>query len=137
MTNTTAQAEEIKVADFFVVDTPSAMAHTSQTCSCCCCGRKIKNVFVATDGRYWGGDCLATISGDDSTRVAYRNAEKALQRRLYNFNYAIARPFGGGIEISSKNNNRRDVVDIRCKASDKRRVIGKALAINNGLNWTE
>jgi hypothetical protein len=40
------------------------------------CGRPIKYVFIAPTGHKLGGDCLATLTGDDSTRRSLVSAAK-------------------------------------------------------------
>jgi hypothetical protein len=44
---------------------------------CVCCGSPLKNVFVTESGPM-GGDCLATKTGDNSTRVLFRKISKKL-----------------------------------------------------------
>lgn len=61
------------------------LAEAEENATCCHCGRAIKHVFEVESGRpapaLWGGDCLATVTGDDSTRAIWRNISKQLSKR--------------------------------------------------------
>ena len=46
--------------------------------SCIVCGARIGNVFLTNHGPM-GGDCLATLTGDDSTRAAVRKLYEVLR----------------------------------------------------------
>lgn len=62
--------EELVAWTMVVAGTPQAdeYLHGDLEPTCDNCGRPIKNVFVTASGYKLGGDCLATLSGDDSTR---------------------------------------------------------------------
>lgn len=65
---------EVVVHDYFLAGT--GRAHDALTgdftdVSCVCCGAKITHVFFSTIGPL-GGDCAATLTGDDSTRRIMR-----------------------------------------------------------------
>lgn len=59
----------VSVVDFVVAGSSGAadMGGMSDDVSCVCCGARITNVFISNVGPL-GGDCAATLSGDDSTR---------------------------------------------------------------------
>ena len=56
---------------------------------CANCGAPLRHVFVTSSGHCLGGDCLATLTGDDATRaaivrVAKKNARSGIKRvRVY------------------------------------------------------
>src|SRR5690606_18486018 len=64
---------EITVESYFRAGTAYAaefLADAADGCIAChACGRMIRKCFVLSDGRIVGGDCAATITGDDSTRA--------------------------------------------------------------------
>jgi hypothetical protein len=63
---------EITVESYFRAGTTHAADFRADAAAgpigCVCCGRLIVKCFVLSDGRAVGGDCAATITGDDSTR---------------------------------------------------------------------
>lgn len=75
----------IEVDSYFVAGT----AHAEEYChdaadgpiGCAECGRMIRKCFVLSDGRIVGGDCAATITGDDSTRSRGEDAFRVLKSK--------------------------------------------------------
>jgi len=64
----------VALEGFAVAGSPAALealGGTFANISCVCCGARIGNVFLTSHGPM-GGDCLATLTGDDSTRKAVR-----------------------------------------------------------------
>lgn len=63
---------EIEVESYFRAGTSRAADFRADAADaaigCAACGRLIVKCFVLSDGRIVGGDCAATITGDDSTR---------------------------------------------------------------------
>jgi len=63
---------EITVESYFRAGTSRATDFVAEAgdgaLTCNECGRPIVKCFVLSDGRVVGGDCAATITGDDSTR---------------------------------------------------------------------
>lgn len=74
------QAGGLDVDGFFVAGTAAAAEFS---CGCCCvvCGRELVNVYVTTAGPM-GGDCLATITGDDTFRALYRRLERLVTTHI-------------------------------------------------------
>ena len=74
--------------DYVVAGTPAALEFgLDGPVQCLNCGQKISHVYM-TDVGPLGGDCLATISGDDSTRRvvrAIRDKISYLVRDFYNY----------------------------------------------------
>lgn len=62
--------QELVAWTMVVAGTPQAdeYLHGEFEPTCDNCGRPIKNVFVTASGYKLGGDCLATLTGDESTR---------------------------------------------------------------------
>lgn len=78
---TTESTQEITLDAYFVAGTPSAAEYgylDGERPHCCNCGRTLKHCYVSTDGRIYGGDCLATLTGHPDTRSEYRRMEKEL-----------------------------------------------------------
>jgi hypothetical protein len=77
-----------EMLDYFVAGTVSAFETLGANCddvNCVVCGARIKHVFETTHGPM-GGDCLATITGDSSTRRVVRQLTKAVETvaKFYN-----------------------------------------------------
>jgi hypothetical protein len=69
------------VEGFVKAGTPAALEQLGggfENVSCVVCGTRIGNVFL-TDHGPMGGDCLATLTGDDSTRASVRKLYEALR----------------------------------------------------------
>lgn len=64
--------DEITVDGYFRAGTSRAADFLPEAADgaigCAACGRAIVKCFVLSDDRIVGGDCAATITGDDSTR---------------------------------------------------------------------
>lgn len=68
--------EDISVEGYFVAGTPHGFEFTTDDKPLCViCGAPLKHVFV-TDRGLIGGDCLATLTGDDSSRAVLRRLKK-------------------------------------------------------------
>jgi hypothetical protein len=67
-------SEEVTVLDYVHAGSASA-AHVGLTdvVSCVCCGSQISHVFLSSVGPL-GGDCAATLTGENHTRAAVRRA---------------------------------------------------------------
>ena len=66
--------DEVQIVDYFLAGSPKAMEALGgdfADVDCVRCGSKITHVFMTEHGPM-GGDCLATLTGDDSTRKAIR-----------------------------------------------------------------
>lgn len=65
--------DEVSVIDFVIAGSSRAadMGGMSDDVSCACCGMRITHVFISNVGPL-GGDCAASLTGDDSTRVEVR-----------------------------------------------------------------
>lgn len=89
----------IEVYDFFVSGTARAIEalRSDEQVVCFNCGRPIKYVFLTSKGPM-GGDCLATMTGDNSTRKVFRSINATLNKKLpINRNYTFEmRPWWGG-----------------------------------------
>jgi len=71
-------ADQIGAPHYVVAGSPSAATFGLVGDVCCVnCGARISHVFV-TDVGPIGGDCLATITGDASTRAAVRTITRRL-----------------------------------------------------------
>lgn len=78
---TKAQAEkfqDVEVDAFVVAGTVLAFEFgVGEEASCVVCGAKLRNVFLTNYG-CMGGDCLAILTGDQSTRKEVQKVLKAL-----------------------------------------------------------
>ena len=74
--------EDIRITDYFLAGSPKAFEALSgaefDDATCVRCGAKIKHVFMTQYGPM-GGDCIATLTGDDSTRKEIRKVIDALR----------------------------------------------------------
>jgi len=74
--------DDISITDYFLAGSPKALEALSGSefadATCVRCGSKIKHVFMTQYGPM-GGDCIATLTGDDSTRKEIRKVIDALK----------------------------------------------------------
>lgn len=73
------EAADFGTATLVTVGTSAAAAFFSgsEPVPCANCGAPLRHVFVTSSGHCLGGDCLATLTGDDATRSAIvRTAKK-------------------------------------------------------------
>lgn len=74
--------QEVVVTDYFYAGTSKAYEHIAgnfSDVSCAACGAKISHIFMSNVGPL-GGDCAATLTGDETTRSALRRiVPKALR----------------------------------------------------------
>lgn len=123
--------EEISITDYFHAGSPKAMealGGESEDVSCVRCGAKISHVFMTQYGPM-GGDCIATLTGDDSTRKAIRTLLENLKRSKM-----IVEGEGQGrltsLEIEVDSYDRRDIV-FRTEAYwfDRARYASRTVAV--------
>jgi len=77
-------AEGLELENFVLAGTSAAFDALGANCedpSCVRCGSPISYVFVTNKGAM-GGDCLATLTGDNSSRKVARKLVKTLEREL-------------------------------------------------------
>jgi len=79
--NTKRELEEIAVTGFVIAGSPAAFealsASEAEAPRCVHCGAWLRDVFI-TDRGPMGGDCLATLTGNDETRKAFRKLARYL-----------------------------------------------------------
>lgn len=80
-------AETVEILDYVYAGTSKAADYLGADgfadVSCVCCGAKISHVFWSNVGPL-GGDCAATLTGDNSTRAKVRvHVEKCYRRVRY------------------------------------------------------
>lgn len=70
--------DQVTVVDFVMAGSSRAadLGGMSDDVSCVCCGARITNVFISNVGPL-GGDCAATLTGDESTRAEIRAGVRA------------------------------------------------------------
>lgn len=70
---------EVEIEGFVIAGTPSAFEaldpREAESPHCANCGAALTNVFLTNVGPM-GGDCLATCTGDPTTRAAFRKITK-------------------------------------------------------------
>jgi hypothetical protein len=125
---------ELGLAVLVHLGTPRAADHFApgvDTVSCDHCGAALRHVFVTGGGHNLGGDCLATLCGDDSTRSsvarAARKANGVTGVRIFNGAVYGVRP--GRAELVLR--GRPSFV----RPQDRRaaEVFGEALALTLGV----
>ena len=76
---------EVEIEGYVVAGSPDAVEAlgpmAGESPSCVNCGARLKNVFLTSVGPM-GGDCLATCTGDDSTRKVVYKILKSLRQKL-------------------------------------------------------
>jgi hypothetical protein len=81
MNSAAPQKLEFDAIVFCIAGTPRAFEVLGpvEVVQCHRCGAHLTNVFVA-DGHPYGGDCLATLTGEPGYRAAVRKATRAAER---------------------------------------------------------
>ena len=103
--------------DYVVAGTPAALDFGLRgPVECLNCGQKITHVYM-TDVGPLGGDCLATISGDDSTRRVVRSIRDKISYLVMDFYDYRASPASALTPMSSR-------LDARDKATGRNRLLG-------------
>lgn len=82
--------QETTLDGFVVAGQPNDFG-VEEEANCCVCGSRIKNVFLTNYGPM-GGDCLATLTGDDSTRKEIKSIMRRLQNTLFEPLYLVVEP---------------------------------------------
>lgn len=102
-TDDTRFGEETVVTDYFRAGSPAAreaLGGDFKDVDCVRCGSKISHVFMTNYGPM-GGDCVATLTGDDSMRKDVRRVAEALKQSKFSVEFYKGRLNAVEVEFKS------------------------------------
>lgn len=112
-------SEQVGAAHYVLAGTPSAEEFGLRgSVQCVNCGKPITHVFM-TDVGPMGGDCLATITGDDSTRKIVQR----MTRDRYKFEPIVARDLVS-VTVAPDHGGKGSVISARWRDSGRSQTIG-------------